>query len=91
LEVFMPIVKPISDLRNHADQISKICHERAQPVLITKNGKGDMIVMSVALFRRQEAQMRLYQKLTEAEEEAERHPAALDHKEMMQRLRKRLA
>ena len=86
----MSITKPISDLRNHADQISKICHEQAEPVLITKNGKGDMVVMSVALFERQQAQLKLYQMLEEADHDAKTHPKGLSHEKMMRALRKHL-
>ncbi len=46
----MPIIKPISDLRNHFNEISEICHRDGQPVFITKNGKGDLVVMSLARF-----------------------------------------
>jgi len=44
----MPHIRPISDLRNHAHEISDLCHEEREPVFITRNGKGDMVVMSQA-------------------------------------------
>ena len=87
----MSIIRPISDLRNHADQISKLCHVEARPILITKNGKGDMVVMSLALFERQQALLDLYQKLDEAEEDSVKHPKGLPHKKMMRLLKDRLA
>ncbi len=36
----MPIIKPISDLRNNFNEISEICHKEGEPVFITKNGQG---------------------------------------------------
>jgi len=63
----MPVIRPISDLRNKAIEISKLCHEEDQPVFITRNGKGDMVVMSQTHFERMESLIELYQKLAEAE------------------------
>ena len=47
----MPIIKPISDLRNKANEISKIVHSAREPIYITKNGEGDMVIMSIAQYR----------------------------------------
>lgn len=38
----MPIIKPISDLRNKTNQLSELVHKSHEPVFITKNGEGDM-------------------------------------------------
>ena len=65
----MPNIRPISDLRNNANDISEICHQTREPVFITKNGVGDMVVMSVEAYDRQQALINLYAKLAEAEEE----------------------
>ena len=43
----MPSIRPSADLRNRYNEISKFCHERSEPVYITKNGKGDLAVMSI--------------------------------------------
>src|SRR5690348_16115240 len=40
----MPIIKPISDLRNKANQLSELVHTGREPVFITKNGEGDMVL-----------------------------------------------
>ena len=63
----MPIIKRSSDLRNNFNQISELCHKEKQPVFITKNGEGDLVVMSMAFFEQQQALLELYQKLGEAE------------------------
>jgi len=63
----MPIIRPISDLRNKANEISRICHDSGEPVFITKNGEGDLVVMSVAAWERERARLELYRLLDEAE------------------------
>jgi len=65
----MPNLRSISDLRNNADDISEICHQAREPVLITKNGAGDMVVMSIEAYERRQALLSLYAKLAEAEKE----------------------
>ncbi|MDD2556041.1 MAG: type II toxin-antitoxin system Phd/YefM family antitoxin [Syntrophaceticus sp.] len=65
----MPNIRPISDLRNKANEISELCHKEREPVFITKNGIGDMVVMSIETFERQQALLELYEKLVEAEAE----------------------
>lgn len=42
----MPTIRPSSDLRNHYNEISEYCHTRREPVYITKNGVGDLVVLS---------------------------------------------
>ncbi len=48
----MPTIKPISDLRNKSNEISKLAHESKEPVFITKNGEGDLVVMSIENYSR---------------------------------------
>jgi len=67
LEVqIMPQIRPISDLRN-TNEISELCHNSHEPVFITKNGYGDLVIMSVEAYEREQAMMELYKKLGEAE------------------------
>lgn len=56
----MPVIRPISDLRNRALEISELCHTEEQPVFITRNGKGDMVVMSQAHYERLQSLIELY-------------------------------
>ena len=46
----MPVIRPSSDLRNNYNEISTICHQTKSPVYITKNGTGDLAVMSIELY-----------------------------------------
>jgi len=65
----MPTIRPISDLRNNSNEISEFCRSSREPVFITKNGVGDMVVLSIDMYERQQAQLDLYAKLAEAEAE----------------------
>lgn len=59
----MPIIRPSSDLRNNYNEISSLCHETNKPVYITKNGAGDLAVMSIELFEILTEQYELYKEL----------------------------
>ncbi|UNC91733.1 type II toxin-antitoxin system prevent-host-death family antitoxin [Candidatus Contubernalis alkaliaceticus] len=48
----MPTIRPSSDLRNKYNEISEFCHKYSEPVYITKNGQGDLAVMSIATYER---------------------------------------
>ena len=48
-ELTMPQIRPITDLRNTTD-ISEACHARREPIFITKNGYGDMVIMSIEMY-----------------------------------------
>ena len=67
----MNMIRPVSDLRNNFADISKTVHETAQPVFLTKNGYGDMVVMSMEAFENLQFDSEVYFKLKEAEREAE--------------------
>ena len=49
----MPTIRPISDLRNNANEISDFCRQTHEPVYITRNGSGDMVVLSMEGYERQ--------------------------------------
>ena len=65
----MPNIRPISDLRNSANEISDFCRQTREPVFITRNGTGDMVVQSLEDYERQQAVIDLYTKLAVAEQE----------------------
>jgi len=66
----MPVIRPVSDLRNRTPEIEDICIKENQPVFITKNGTGHLVVMSQKLFEEQQAILDLYEKLDIAEEQS---------------------
>jgi len=83
----MPKILPISDLRNNFNAISETCHKEAEPVYITKNGKGDLVVMSLAYFEQIQAKLDLYEKLAVAESELSNNENTLTHDEFMNQLK----
>ncbi|KGP76229.1 hypothetical protein JT05_05960 [Desulfosporosinus sp. Tol-M] len=48
----MATIRPSSDLRNKYNEISEFCHTYREPVFITKNGKGDLVILSNAEYER---------------------------------------
>ena len=67
----MNMIRHVSDLRNNFADISQTVHETAQPVFLTKNGYGDMVVLSMEAFENLQFESEVYFKLQEAEKEAE--------------------
>jgi prevent-host-death family protein len=59
----MPVIRPSSDLRNNYNEISTICHQTKSPVYITKNGTGDLAVMSIELYEMLVDRYELYKEL----------------------------
>ena len=55
----MPTIRPISDLRNNANEISDFCRQTHEPVYITRNGSGDMVVLSMEEYERKQARIDL--------------------------------
>ena len=56
----MPTIKSSADLRNNYNEISSLCHNYAEPVFITKNGKGDLAVMSIETYEELNSRFELY-------------------------------
>jgi len=83
----MPNIRPISDLRNNSNEISEFCRTSREPVFITKNGVGDMVVLSIEMYERQQAQLDLYAKLAEAEAEIASGFEGADFSQFAKRLR----
>ncbi len=58
-------IKPSTSLRNQYNEISDYCKETGKPVYLTKNGEGDLVVMSVKAFEERESILRIKEKLLE--------------------------
>ena len=63
----MPIIKPISDLRNKSNEISELAHNSNEPIFITKNGEGDLVVMSMSHYSKLQLKLELLGKLSAAQ------------------------
>lgn len=87
----MPYIRPVSDLRNNFADISRVVHETGEPVFLTKNGYGDMVVMSMEAYERKLFESEIYFKLKEAELEAQTTDKRYSHKEIFDELKAKIS
>lgn len=64
----MPKIIPIKELKNTA-QISDLCHSSDEPIYVTKNGYGDMVIMSVESFENTMKQLNMYKEIEISEKQ----------------------
>ena len=62
-------IRPSADLRNHYNEISKLCREEKEAVIITVNGRGDTVSLSYEEYKRMKARIELLEILAEADED----------------------
>ena len=86
----MPVIKPISDLRNKANEISELAHKLNEPIFITKNGEGDMVVMSMAQYGQLQLKLELFSKLAVGQAQKASGDKGRTLNQVMKDLRKRL-
>lgn len=60
-------IKPSAAIRKNYNEISELCKRTGEPVYLTKNGKGDLVVMDVETFSRRESLIKLKEKLMQSE------------------------
>lgn len=75
----MPNIRSSTDLRNNYNEISTFCHESREPIFITKNGQGDLAVMSIETYEMLNGKLELYRLLDEgrvAVKEGRKRPLA---------------
>jgi prevent-host-death family protein len=87
----MSNIRPVSDLRNNFSEISKVVHETQEPVFLTKNGYGDMVVMSMETYEDKLFGSEIYDKLKVAEIEAKSTNNRISHEVVFSELRRRIA
>ena len=64
----MPQIIPIRDLKK-TSEVSQMCREAAEPIFVTKNGYGEMVIMSIKMYEDRMGMYDVYTKLAEAEED----------------------
>jgi prevent-host-death family protein len=83
----IPKIRPISDLRNKFNEISRTVHESHEPVYLTKNGRGDMVVMSLEAYEQNLFKSEIYLKLKKAEYQAATVKKRYTHDEVITELK----
>jgi len=81
------MIRSVSDLRNNFAEISKTVHETSQPVFLTKNGFGDMVVLSMRAYENLQFESEVYLKLQEAEREAQTTKQRYSSKDVLKAMR----
>ena len=61
----MPTIRPSADLLNNYNEISTQCHQQMEPIFITKNGKGDLAVLSIEAYEQLSSKNKLYSLIAE--------------------------
>lgn len=84
------IIKPSASLRNDYVSIAKIAKETQEPIYITKNGEGDMVLMSIEAFEKREQMLNLRAKVLQAEQERLDGAKTLSISEARKKLSERL-
>ena len=84
----MPQIRPITDLRNTND-ISELCHAKREPIFITKNGYGDLVIMSIDTYEEMIGNIEIDKSIAEAEAEYMLNNKLLDAKESLASLRRK--
>ena len=64
----MPQIIPIKDLKN-TSEISELCNKSEEPIYVTKNGYGDMVIMSMAVYENIMRQLNMYRELEISEQQ----------------------
>ena len=64
----MPQIIPIKDLKN-TSEISEMCHKTEEPIYVTKNGYGDMVIMSMEVYELTMKQLTMYRDIEISEEQ----------------------
>ena len=74
------IIRPSAAIRQNYNEVADMCRKTAEPVFLTKNGEGDLVVMDIETYNRREKMLRLREELIAVEEDrlAGRNGCTLD-------------
>lgn len=83
-------IKPSTTIRQDYNGFSRFCHEIDEPVILTRNGEADLVVMSHETFRRMEARYKLQSKLLVAEKQIAEGSELLEHDQVVEMMRRKI-
>jgi hypothetical protein len=89
-EPFAMDIKPSSTIRHDYNTFSKLCHETQAPIIVTKNGEADLVVMSYEAFQKMLARHRLGMMLSDVDREISEGKQLRDFEETFATLKKRI-
>ena len=84
------IIKPSAALRNDYTSVSNLAKETEEPIYITKNGEGDLVLMSIDAFEKREQILKLRERIFQAEQERIDGAETLSISEARRKLRERI-
>ena len=90
MSVFMPDVKPSTSIRHDYNSFSRHCRESQTPVMVTKNGEADLVVMSVETYQKMIARQKLGQMLSKVDKEIAAGTPMRDFEEVFASIEKRI-
>ncbi|KEF38672.1 Antitoxin Phd_YefM, type II toxin-antitoxin system [Schinkia azotoformans MEV2011] len=83
-------IKPSTSIRQDYNGFSKYCHELDEPVILTRNGEADLVVMSHETFGRMEARNRLQAKLLVTEKQVAEGAELMNHDDVIETIRRKI-
>jgi PHD/YefM family antitoxin component YafN of YafNO toxin-antitoxin module len=83
-------IKPSTTIRQDYNGFSKLCHELDEPVILTRNGEADLVVMSHEAYERMQARIKLQTKLLIAEKQIAQQEPLTEHQEVIKRIQRKL-
>jgi PHD/YefM family antitoxin component YafN of YafNO toxin-antitoxin module len=86
----MPIIRPLSELQSRTDEMLEFCRTQNQPIFLTENGYGSVVLMSQTVFDRMQLMMNLLNKLDEAKQSIASGDKGISRAELHRRARARI-
>ena len=83
----MPIIKSITDLQENSSEISELVRQAREPIFITRNGEGEMVLMSMAYYGDLQRKLEVYSKLAEAQGQIKAGEKGKPLKQVVQNIR----
>ncbi|MGH7600319.1 MAG: prevent-host-death protein [bacterium] len=87
----MPIIRPLSELHSHTGNLLEFCQQQDQPVFLTENGYGSVVLMSQTVFDRMQFKMNLFNKLDEAKQSIASGDKGITRAELRRRAKAKIA